>query len=311
MDRNSKKYIVALMIGLIVLAGCKQAANNSEQASRPGIPVTVSSVSTGQMVSYLELSATSSFLFKAAIKAPITGYIDNMLVNQGDVVEKNQLLFTIKTKEASALGNDSSNNLTFKGIVNVRVATAGLISSIEHPKGDYVAEGDQLCQIAIPESFVFILDVPFELSSFVRLNEPCEIILPDSQTLKGVIKSRFPSMSGNSQTERFIVRLSQPKSLPENLTAKIRIVKELVKAAIKLPKACILTDETMQSFWVMKLVNDSMAIKVQINKGISEEEFIQIVQPVFKASDLFLTSGNFGLGDTAYVKVLKNNSHEQ
>ena len=40
-------------------------------------------------------------------------------------------------------------------------------------------------------------------------------------------------MSGNSQTERFIVRLAEPKNLPENLTVKIRIVKESVKAASK------------------------------------------------------------------------------
>ena len=44
---------------------------------------------------------------------------------------------------------DSLNNMNFSGIVEVKAATAGLISSIEHSKGDYVAEGDQLCQVAI------------------------------------------------------------------------------------------------------------------------------------------------------------------
>lgn len=306
MNRIIRKNIVAgIIAGVIIVTGCKQAKNSTEQASRPGIPVTVSSTRTGQMTTYTELSATSAFLFKAAIKAPVTGYIDNMFINQGDAVEKEQLLFTIKTKEASALRNDSLNNLKFNGIVKVKAATAGLISSIEHPKGDYVAEGDQLCQVAIPESFAFILDVPFELSGYVKLNAPCEIVLPDSQVVKGIIKSRFPSMTGSSQTERFIVRLSEPKNLPENLVGKIKIVKESVKAAISLPKSCILTDETMQSFWVMKLVNDSMAVKVPVTKGVNEEEYIQVTRPIFKNSDLFLASGNYGLGDTVFVKVLK------
>jgi hypothetical protein len=311
MDQIIKKSILAGIIGLIVLTGCKHVADNSKKASHPGIPVTVSPVRTGQMDTYLELSATSAFLFKAAIKAPVTGYIDNMLVTQADAVEKNQLLFTIKTKEASAIMGDTLNNLKFSGVVNVKAATAGLIESIEHPKGDYVAEGDQLCQIAVPGSLVFILDVPFELSGSVRLNAPCEIELPDSQVIKGIIKSRFPSMSGNSQTERFIVRLAEPKSLPENLVGKIKIVKESVKAAISLPKSCILTDETMQSFWVMKLINDSMAVKVPVTTGIGIEEYVQITRPAFKASDLFLTSGNYGLGDTTYVKVIKATGHEQ
>ena len=311
MNRIIKKTIMTGLTGLIAVTGCRQMENRSGQASHNGIPVTVSTISTGQMINYLELSATSAFLFKAAIKAPATGYVDDILVNQGDGVEKNQSLFTIRTKEAAAIMNDSIDKMGFSGIVNVKAATAGLISSIEHPKGDYVAEGDQLCQIAITESFVFILDVPFELTGFVRLHSPCEIVLPDSQSIKGIIKTSFPSMSVNSQTERFIVILAEPKSLPENLTGKIRIVKESVNSATSLPKSCILTNETMQQFWVMKLINDTVAVKVPVTTGITEGEYIQVIRPGFNTSDLFLASGNYGLGDTVYVKVLNNTVNEK
>lgn len=311
MNRIIKKIILTGLTGLIALAGCMQIENRSDQTVHTGIPVTVSTVRTGQMVSFLELSATSAFLFKAAIKAPATGYIDNILINQGDGVKKNQSLFTIRTKEAAAIMNDTLADMGFSGIVNVKAATAGLISSIEHPKGDYVAEGDQLCQIAITESFVFILDVPFELTAFIRLHSPCEIILPDNQSLKGFIKSSFPSMSVNSQTERFIVKLAETKSLPENLTGKIRIVKESVNSATSLPKSCLLTDETMEQFWVMKLISDSVAVKVPVTTGITEGEYVQVKQPVFNTSDLFLASGNYGLGDTVYVKVLNKITDEK
>jgi len=304
------KSFVAGIICLIVVTGCKQATDNSVKAVRSRIPVTVTPVRTGQMTTYIELSATSAFLFKAAIKAPVTGYVDNMLINQGDAIEKNQLLFTIITKEASAIKDDSLHSPDFSGIVNVKAATAGLVSSIEHLKGDYVAEGDQLCQIVVPGNLVFILDVPFELSGSVRLNTPCQIVLPDYRVINGIIKSRFPSMTGISQTERFIVRLAKPESLPENLTGKIRIVKESVKAATSFPKSCILTDETMRNFWVMKLINDSTAVKVPVNTGISEGEYVQITRPVFIASDLFLSSGNYGLGDTVHVKVIKTAGYE-
>jgi len=303
--------LMAVMAGLIIAAGCRHAENRTSEASHTGIPVTVSPVHIGQMLNYIELSATSEFLFKAAIKAPATGYVDDIFVNQGDAVKQNQTLFTIRTKEAAAIRPDSLNNISFTGIVNVKAATSGLILSIEHPKGDYVAEGDQLCQVAITESFVFILDVPFELSGFIRLHSSCEIILPDSQSIKGIIKTRFPSMSVNSQTERFIVKLAEPKSLPENLTGKIRIVKELVKSAISLPESCILTDETMQQFWVMKLINDSMSVKVPVTRGIADGKYVRVITPDFSSSDLFLASGNYGLGDTVYVKVINNILNEK
>jgi hypothetical protein len=310
MDQLIIKNIVAGLLCLIIVSGCKKATENSEKAVRSDVPVTVSPIRTGRMVVYMELSATSAFLFKADIKAPATGYIESMMVNQGDAVEKNQLIFTMKTKEATALTGDTLNNMGFSGIISIKATTAGLITTISHPRGDYVSEGDQLCQIAIPNSFVFILDVPFELSSSVRLKAPCEIVLPDSQKIAGIVKSRLPSMAGNTQTERFIVQMAHAKNLPENLTAKIRIVKESVPTATSLPKSSILTNETMQSFWVMKLINDSMAVKVPVTTGINEEGYIQIIRPSFKSSDLFLTSGNYGLGDTVFVKVLKTAGHE-
>jgi hypothetical protein len=311
MDLRIKKIISAGISGFILMTGCHQAVKISEKTTPSAIPVTVSPVHKGRMSSYLELSATSAFLFKASVKSPVTGYIENMFISQGDVVGSSRLLFTIITKEASAIMNDTINSLKFKGIINVSAAVAGFISSIDHPKGDYVAEGDQLCQIAVPGSFVFILDIPFELSGSLQLNTPCEIVLPDGHLIPGVIKSRFPSMAGNSQTERYIVHLSESVSIPENLIAKIRIIKESVDNAVSLPKSSILTDEKMHSFWVMKLVNDSTAVKTLVTTGISEKEYVQIKMPVFNDRDLFLFSGNYGLGDTAHVKVIKTLGHEQ
>jgi biotin carboxyl carrier protein len=311
MNQTMKKYMTAGFIGLIFITGCHQAVTNSEKTTPSVIPVTVTPLHTGRMVSYIDLSATSAYLFKAAVKAPVTGYIENMFINQGGAVEKNERLFSIKTKEASAIMNETFNNEKFRGIVDINAAVAGLISSIEHPKGDYVAEGDQLCQIAVPESFVFILDIPFELSGSLKVNTGCEIILPDGRSTEGVIRSHFPSMTGSSQTERFIVKLPGSISLPENLIAKVRIIKESVDHAPSLPKSSILADETMKNFWVMKLINDSTAVKVMVTTGITDKKDIQIKSPLFKDTDLFLSSGNYGLGDTANVKVIKTLSHEQ
>jgi hypothetical protein len=66
----------------------------------------------------------------------------------------------------------------------------------------------------------------------------------------------------------------------------------------------------MKNYWVMKLINDSTAVKVLVTTGISEKDYVQIKMPVFKDSDLFLSSGNYGLGDTANVKVIKTLTDE-
>lgn len=311
MKQSIKNYLAPFVAFIIFIPACRQPGKITEKTIVSAIPVKVVSLHRGRISSYFELSATSAFLFKGSVKAPVTGYIENMFINQGDAVENGRLLFTIKTKEAAAVTRDSLNSLNFRGIIEVKAAIEGLISTIDHPKGDYVAEGDQLCQIAVPGSFVFILDIPFELSGSIKLNTNCEIVLPDGHPMHGKISSRFPSMTGSSQTERYIVRIGESANLPENLIVKIRIVKETEDNAVSLPKSSILTDETMHNFWVMKLINDSTAAKVIISTGITEKDNVQIRMPVFKDSDLFLSSGNYGLGDTAKVKVIKVSGNER
>jgi hypothetical protein len=310
MERIITRVFIAIFLSIYLLSGCKKAKDSSDKSIQTGIPVTVAPVRTGNMKTYLELNATSAFMLKSIVKTPVTGYIENRLVNQGDRVERDQLLFTIRTKESAALLGDSSSSLRFSGLVNVKSSSPGQVSSIQHLRGDYVAESDELCEVVIPGSLVFILDVPFELSGYIGINNTCEIMLPDSIVIMGTVKSRFPSMMSNSQTERFIVKLSTPGKLPENLVGTIRIVKEMAKDAKSVPKSCILTDETMQHYWVMKLINDSTAVKVPVTIGIIEPDFVQVIRPLFGPSDLFLASGNYGLEDTALVKVIKSPPNE-
>jgi hypothetical protein len=53
----------------------------------------------------------------------------------------------------------------------------------------------------------------------------------------------------------------------------------------------------------MQLINDSIAIKVPIKKGIELSDKVEILQPVFGSSDRILLTGNYGLSDTAKVTI--------
>jgi hypothetical protein len=222
---------------------------------------------------------------------------------QGDKVSKNQIIFKVRTKESTALRSDSLNPYSFSGIIIIRANMDGIILTVDHPKGDYVQEGDELAVIAVPSSFVFFLDVPYESVSFIKPSSSCDIELPDGTNLTGQVVSHMPSMTPGSQTQRFIIHPLGKQNLPENLIAKIRIIKRVIPNAVLLSKSCILADEVMQNFWVMKMVNDSVAVKVPITIGLTSENDIEIKSPVFSRSDLFLSSGNYGLGDAVKVKV--------
>jgi hypothetical protein len=284
---------IASLSLLLLLQGCAGKQEEDGKGTGVKVPVTVENIHTDAVSDYLELNATSSFLVKSLIKSSATGYVEEITVTQGDKVKKNQVLFKVRTKESAALQNDSLNPYSFSGL------------SLDHPKGDFIQEGEQLATIAVPSSFVYILDVPYESVSFVRLSSFCEISLPDGHILSGKIYSRLPSMAPGSQTQRFIIRPAETQNMPENLIAKIRILKRVIPKAVLINKSCILADEVMKNFWVMKLVSDSVAVKVPVTTGLSSGNYIEITSPVFSPSDLFLSSGNYGLGDTVKVEVTK------
>lgn len=166
-------------------------------------------------------------------------------------------------------------------------------------------KGDELAQIADPNSLIFLLDVPFELRNFIKPGSACEIILPDNRIINGKLASSLPVMDIASQIENFVVQPEIEEKLPENLIARVRIVKSTKKQASVLSKSAILTNETQTEFWVMKLINDSVAIKVPVKKGIEEDKKVEIIEPVFSNSDRIVLTGNYGLPDTARVMIVK------
>jgi len=298
-----------LALFVLLLSAChgKQEQAPEEEATVATItPVSVDSIQCGPIADYLELNATSSFLKKNSVKSPASGYIQQVEVSLGEPVTRNKQLFLIQTKEAAALENNpmpKDSAFYFSGRIPVRSFQDGIISVLSRHAGDFVQEGDELCTISDKSSFVFLLEVPFELRRFIHEGAACDIILPDKQSLPGTITSRLPSMDAASQTESFLIKTASGIALPENLIARIRIVRDKKDKATTLPKAAILSNEVQTEFWIMKLLNDSVAIKVPVKKGIETSERTEILSPSLQATDRILISGNYGLADTAKIVI--------
>jgi hypothetical protein len=74
--------------------------------------------------------------------------------------------------------------------------------------------------------------------------------------------------------------------------------------AISLPKQSVLSDETQTNFWVMKVIDSATAVKVPVTKGIEIDNKVEILSPVFSPTDKILFTGNYGLNDTARIKII-------
>ena len=309
MNKFCRKDIFFLLFFFLIIPGsCKQndTGNVDEAPAEIRTPVTVTSVSYDPIEQFIELNATAAFLQKSYVKANLNGYVKKVYIKPGDVVNTGQLLFVLKTKEAEAIGN-SVNQLNpdfkFSGINTIPANTHGFIAEVNHHEGDYVQDGEQLAVISDSKSFVFVMNVPYEDKPYVSPGKKVEVSLPDGERLQAVVQSAMPVIDSLSQTQSVILRVNVPHTIPQNLVAKVKILKVAKIVAASLPKKAVLSNETLDEFWVMKMINDTTATKVRVKTGIETGEKVEIVSPGFSPNDKILLTGNYGLPDTTLVVV--------
>jgi multidrug efflux pump subunit AcrA (membrane-fusion protein) len=297
-----------LILGMIVTScQSKKAEETIPEEQETITPVTVTSITTEPMVEYIELNATSTFLQQAFVKASSNGYIQSVDAEVGKLVSSEKKVFVLKTKEAQSIGNAINvldSTFKFFGIINIKAGTTGYVSEINHQPGDYVQEGEQLAVINDVKSFVFILNLPYELRPYVLNKQTVELLLPDGKIMTARISSAMPIVDSASQTQNIVLRVNE-RNLPINLIAKVKVVKTAKTNAVSLPKQSVLSDETQTNFWVMKLIDDSTAAKVPVTKGIEIADRIEILTPKFSVTDKFLLTGNYGLADTARIRIVE------
>lgn len=305
---------IPLLLGclLVVLLSCKsKKAESDEEAVAPEdvrTPVTVTSVETTTLDDYVELNATSTYQQNNFIKASANGYLKSVNVKLGQMINAGQLAFTLQTKEAHALGNTINKldpSFNFSGIISIKASASGYIQELNHQIGDYVQDGEQLAVLADLKSFGFILNLPYELRPYVTTGKTLQIDLPDGSHLNGIVSNIMPNVDSASQTQNVLIKVNSSKTIPQNLIGKVRIVKEQKSNTVSLPKQAVLTDESQSNFWVMKMIDSVTAVKVPVVKGLETKDKVEIIRPQFSPNDKILLTGNYGLPDTAKVKIMK------
>lgn len=306
MSKRNIIYSLTILAWIIVSAtGCNQGSAPIEDEAEIVTPVTIVPVSYKPVEETIDLPAVTTFINKSIVRSATTGTVESVSVVIGDNVRKDQPIYTIRTRESSALKNTMKGDSTFafNGNIVITAPKEGVISSVTHQNGDFVQEGDELAVISEQNSLVFILDTPFEFVKYVELTKQCKIHLPDKQIITGNLAGRLPEMDPQAQTVRYMIRPQYTGHFPSNMNAIVNIVKSSKPKAAVLPKEAVLGNETQTEFWVMRLINDTTAIKVPVTKGFENNEEVEIMTPEFIQTDRIILTGSYGLPDTARVII--------
>jgi hypothetical protein len=284
-----------------MLASCHRAASDDDEnniaLSRISAQVTHPAITT--IADSTQFYGTTQFLRSDNVSVSLNSYIRNVLVAPGDNVTKGEKLFTIQSKEASAYKSDTTFG---NGTLSITSPGDYIVSTLHHQNGDYVQEGEILCTLVDPSSLVITLSVPFNESDKINVGSSCEVILPGGKKINAVVTKKLLSSDSSLQTQQYRVQLKNAIQLPEKLTLQINF-SGASSRALSLPREAVLSNETLTEYWVMKMINDSTAVKEKVHLINQQDDKMLIRDSALNVNDRVLLNNNYGLPDTVKVIV--------
>jgi len=302
--------ILFIALSLTIFVACKSKNTNAEpDTADPKVSVKTTAVLNGSIDDIISLNGKTVFLKKNTVIASIPGYLKKVYIQYGDVVHKNDLLFEMQTKENKALENsglDPQLSSSKSGIIRILAPSDGIISELNtNSSGMYVAEGSQLCTIVENKDLLVQVNVPYEYNQWIKINKGCKVVLPDSTFLDGTVYKIMPLINEISQTQNVLIKVHSNRPVPENLNVIVQFIRFSHSKAMLIPKEALLTNEVQQEFWVMKILNDNIALKVPVKKGFENNRMVEVLSPGLFVSDSVIIEGAYGLPDSTIVKVAK------
>ncbi len=295
--KNLSTIVLIVFIQFLHIS-CKER-NTGKEAVLPVIPVKTIRIQKGDIEKYIYLNGKTIYLKKNRIVTPVSAYIAAVNVQYGDIVQKDDVLFELQTKENRALNNTAGN-------IKVLASSSGtIVELIINQTGTYLVEGDVLCTIVENKDVIVQANVPYEYNRLLKLETDCKLLLPDHSSLGSRIVRILPTINETDQTQTvFLKPLTHPQ-LPENLNLTVQLVLENRSNCLLITKEAVMTNENQSVFWLMKVEHDSLAVKVPIHIGIENNGEVEIISANVNVNDLIISEGAYGLPDSSIVKIIK------
>jgi hypothetical protein len=300
-----KLFILFTAICLLqLLSSCKARVTEGQQLM-PVVSVKVAPLIKADIEDEISFNGSSVYLKKNLVAAPIAGYITKAEVKFGDEVRKGQPLFEIQTRERKALQGENDPATDF-GTVVVTASSDGFIDdlAVSEP-GVYVGEGSSLCSILNNNDLMVRVNVPFEYNKTVAVGSKCMIFLADNTFMPGFVSRILPVVDEVSQTQTVLIKPQTGRELPENLNMIIRFISERHRQTFLVPKPSLMTNETQSEFWIMRITDDSIAVKIPVTRGIENDSIVEIFSPQLNVNDRIIYEGAYGLPDSTEVEIAK------
>jgi RND family efflux transporter, MFP subunit len=340
MNRIRPPYIASrifyfLVLLSVALSGCRQKQNDDDTGQQPvKVVVTVKVDKVREHDAMLTVSALgrTDALRKEKIYSPLAGKIVSLKVYEGTEVKKGDVVAVIQSKESNAtiLGAEamvrSASTPELKteaervlqlakstqNSVNVQAKFDGVVSTRNVSEGELVVENGELLTIIDLSTVGFLADVSTHDLASVKTGQPVSILfqsIPDKE-FPAIVDAINPQTDIQSQTVKVRLRFlpannSLQSPLRTDIVGRASIVTGIRHHALFVPKTALLRDDENNSYSVVTMTDDSLAMTIPVSIGASSDSSVEILGKGLHAGIPVITEGNYSLADSTRVTVAR------
>lgn len=302
--KNNAIIFLLIITGALIMSSCdsqKKGSTDKKVLAR----VKTTRVLKGDIQNKISLNGKTVYLKKNTVVSPISGYVVKININYGDRVTRNEVLFEVETKEHRALeqvpGFDNST-----GLIRVNSPAGGVVSELPiNEAGGFVTEGSTLCSIVENRDLMVRVDVPFQYNNLIKPGTHCTIVLADNSLITGTVFRILPMVNATDQTQAVLIKPEDGRQLPENLNLTVQFVNEQHHDTKLVERNALMTNETQGEFWVMKVVDGNLAVKIPVSRGLENDSLSEVIAAKLHFGDTIISDGAYGMPDSTSVKIEK------
>jgi len=287
MIKNVLKIMAICLIGLLV--ACSNN-NTDEDKTESIIPVETITAQEDEIVVNRTLSGRTAPNRTTPVMVEVPGEIEELNVENGDKVEEDEVLATLKTPA----GNQ-----------DIKAPKSGEVAELELDEEDVATDSDPFAVIIDMEKLKINYDVTSNVRSLMEKDMILDTVV-DDETYETTITSigSIPGETGLYPVEGVVENVDD--QLIPGLVVKTSVPEKRIKDTIVVPTEAII-EESDGAF--VYLVEDNVALKTEITIKESQSDVTAIEGDV-KVDDEVVINGQLTLSDGREVEVVEEEENQ-
>ncbi|CDO05025.1 Multidrug transporter MdtA [Oceanobacillus picturae] len=280
-----KRWMIGITAVFLIgiLAACNQDEDTNQEVEKRVIPVETQEAKNDNLVIERSLYGRAAASSTSQIMLQAAGELDSLEVENGEMVEEDDLIATISTPA----GNQ-----------NIRASRDGEVTQLRAAEGDMVSAEEPFAVIADLDELKLNFTVTSDVVGLLKTGDTYQVEAADKEYEAEI--SSVDSMPGENGLYPVQATLSnEEKDLLPGVIASMKIPEETISDAIIVPTEAV-NQENEESF--VFLVKDNKAERVVVTVLETQSENTAIEGDVSEG-DQIIVSGHLGLTDGDQVSV--------